>query len=72
MMKHYMLKTNEGELRIIGVNPEDETVFQAAYSKEIIFSGESIQELLISWRQLPDEQPLNDHQLAGLSDLNRS
>lgn len=54
-MKHYMLKANEGELRIMGVNPEDEAAFHATYSKEIIFSGESIQELLIAWYQLSSE-----------------
>lgn len=57
MMKHYLLKTNNGELNIMGVNPEDETAFHAAYGKEIIFSGENIEELLTRWHQ----------QLKGLS-----
>lgn len=56
-MKHYLLKTNKEELNIIGVNPEDEIAFHAAYGKEIIFSGDNIQELLIRWRQLLTEPP---------------
>lgn len=56
-MKHYLLKTNKEELSIMGVSPEDETAFHAAYGKEIIFSGENIQELLIRWHQLLKEVP---------------
>jgi hypothetical protein len=57
MMKHYLLKTNKEELTIMGVNPEDEIAFHAAYGNEIIFSEENIQELLIRWHQLLKEAP---------------
>lgn len=56
-MKHYLLKTSKEELKIMGVKPEDEAAFHAEYDKEIVFSGDSIQELLIRWGELLKEAP---------------
>jgi hypothetical protein len=55
-MNNYLIKTSEGELKIMQVKPADEASFHATYGKLIIASGSSIQEILIKYGQLLNEQ----------------
>lgn len=56
-MRHYLIKTSEGALKIMQVSLADESSFQAAYGSQIILSGSSIQEVLIKWGQLLNSEP---------------
>ncbi|GAA3913143.1 hypothetical protein GO495_24805 [Chitinophaga oryziterrae] len=51
-MNNYLIKTSEGELKIMQVKPADEASFHATYSNQIIASGSSIQEILIKYGEL--------------------
>jgi hypothetical protein len=51
-MKYYLIH-QEGELRLIPVTPEQEIDFLLQYSLQILASGETIQEVLCSFDEMP-------------------
>ena len=51
-MKTYIVK-EENELKIIQVRPELEEAFQQQYGGMVLFSGDSIQDVLIQFGQSP-------------------
>jgi hypothetical protein len=51
-MKTYIVKEKD-ELKIIQVKPELEEAFQAQYGGMVLFSGDSIQDVLIQFGQSP-------------------
>ena len=51
-MKTYIVKEKD-ELKIIQVEPELEEAFQARYGGMVLFSGNSIQDVLIQFGQSP-------------------
>lgn len=51
-MKTYIVKEKD-ELKIIQVSPELEEAFQARYGSMVLFSGNSIQDVLIQFGQSP-------------------
>ena len=51
-MRTYIVK-QENALKIIQVRPELEEAFQAEYAGKILFSGNSIQDVLIQFGQSP-------------------
>ena len=51
-MKTYIVKEKD-ELKIIQVRPELEEAFQEQYGGMILFSGDSIQDVLIQFGQSP-------------------
>jgi hypothetical protein len=51
-MKTYIVK-DENALKIIQVRPELEEAFQAQYVGKVLFSGDSIQDVLTQFGQLP-------------------
>jgi hypothetical protein len=51
-MKTYIVK-EENKLKIIQVRPEREGAFQAEYAGKILFSGDSVQDVLIQFGQSP-------------------
>ncbi len=51
-MKTYIVK-EENELKIIQVKPELEEVFQEQYGGMVLFSGDSIQDVLIQFGKSP-------------------
>jgi hypothetical protein len=58
-MTVYIVK-EEKELKIIKVKPELDEAFQADYAGRILVSGDSIQEVVIKFGQLPQLTELND------------
>jgi hypothetical protein len=52
VMKTYIVK-EENQLKIIQVKPELEEAFQAHYAGTILFSGDSIQDVLTQFGQSP-------------------
>ena len=51
-MKTYIVKEKD-ELKIIQVKPELEEAFQTRYGGMVLFSGDSIQDVLIQFGQSP-------------------
>lgn len=51
-MKTYIVKESDG-LKIIQVRPELEQAFQADYGDKVLFSGDSIQDVLVQFGQSP-------------------
>ena len=51
-MQTYIVK-EEDQLKIIQVRPELEDAFQAQYAGKVLFSGDSIQDVLIQFGQFP-------------------
>jgi hypothetical protein len=51
-MKTYIVK-EENALKIIQVRPELEEAFQAQYAGKVLFSGGSIQDVLIQFGKFP-------------------
>lgn len=51
-MQTYIVK-EEDQLKIIQVRPELEAAFQAQYGDKVLFSGNSIQDVLIQFSQSP-------------------
>jgi len=51
-MQTYIVK-EEDQLKIIQVRPELEDAFQAQYADKVLFSGDSIQDVLIQFGQFP-------------------
>ncbi len=43
----------KNELKLIQVRPELEEAFQAQYGERVLFSGDSIQEVLIQFGKFP-------------------
>jgi len=51
-MKCYLIKTNDGELKLMQVKPSLEAAFMADYAGQILVAGDSIQEVLIKFSAL--------------------
>jgi hypothetical protein len=66
VMAVYIVKEGK-KLTIITVKPEQEACFQADYAGSILVAGDSIQDVLIRFGQLPQLQELNEEVNQGKS-----
>jgi len=58
-MTVYIVK-EENQLKIIKVKPELEEAFRTDYAGRVLVSGDSIQEVLIRFGELPQLRELNE------------